>query len=111
MGRENPRWTSLPDLLMRIRSTVASIVLMLPIFAVPLLISFALGEEPDSLSFNRDVRPILSDNCFGCHGPVAKDAKAGLQLHSFESATALLGKEEDRQALVPRDLDLDLDLD
>ena len=103
MGRENPRWTSLLDLLMRIRSTVASIVLMLPVFAVPLLTSFALGEEPDPLSFNRDVRPILSDNCFGCHGPAEKDVKAGLQLHSFESATALLGKGEDRQALVPGD--------
>jgi hypothetical protein len=88
---------------MRIRSTVASIVLMLLVFAVPLLTSFALGEEPDPLRFNRDVRPILSDNCFGCHGPAAKDAKAGLQLHSFESATALLGKGEDRQALVPGD--------
>jgi len=91
------------DLLMRIRSTVASIVLMLLVFAVPLLTSFALGEELDPLSFNRDVRPILSDNCFGCHGPAAKDVKAGLQLHSFESATALLGKGEDRQALVPGD--------
>ena len=88
---------------MRIRSTLASIVLMLPVFAVPLLTTFALGEEPDPLSFNRDVRPILSDNCFGCHGPAAKDVKAGLQLDSFESATALLGKGKDRQALVPGD--------
>ena len=76
---------------------------MLPVFAVPLLTTFALGEEPDPLSFNRDVRPILSDNCFGCHGPAAKDVKAGLQLDSFESATALLGKGKDRQALVPGD--------
>ena len=55
------------------------------------------------LRFNRDIRPILSDNCFGCHGTDAHDAKAGLQLHSFEAATAPLGKGKDRQALVPGD--------
>jgi hypothetical protein len=55
------------------------------------------------LRFNRDIRPILSDNCFGCHGTDAHDAKAGLQLHSFEAATAPLGKGKDRQALIPGD--------
>lgn len=55
------------------------------------------------LSFNRDIRPILSDNCFGCHGTDAHDAKAGLQLHSFEAATRRIGKKKDRQALVPGD--------
>jgi mono/diheme cytochrome c family protein len=34
----------------------------------------------DRLSYNRDIRPILSDNCFGCHGPDAHDRKAGLRL-------------------------------
>ena len=65
--------------------------------------SSALSADEMPLSFNRDIRPILSDNCFGCHGTDAHDAKAGLQLHSFEAATAPLGKEKDRQALVPGD--------
>ena len=65
------------------------------------LISPAVCGEP--VKFNRDIRPILSDNCFGCHGTDAHDAKAGLQLHSFEAATALLGKKKDRQALVAGD--------
>jgi|694.fasta_scaffold09044_7 hypothetical protein len=34
----------------------------------------------DRLSYNRDIRPILSDNCFGCHGPDARDRKGGLRL-------------------------------
>ena len=39
------------------------------------------------LRYNRDVRPILSDKRFACHGPDAHDAKAGLQLHAVEPAT------------------------
>jgi hypothetical protein len=34
----------------------------------------------DRLSYNRDIRPILSENCFGCHGPDGHDRKAGLRL-------------------------------
>jgi hypothetical protein len=41
---------------------------------------------PDSIEFNRDVRPILSDNCFFCHGPDAKHRKAELRLDVREEA-------------------------
>ena len=34
----------------------------------------------DRLSYNRDIRPILSENCFGCHGPDEHDRKGGLRL-------------------------------
>ena len=36
----------------------------------------ALGKE---ISFDRDIRPILSDNCFHCHGPDAKKRKAQVE--------------------------------
>ena len=39
------------------------------------------------LDFNRDVRPILSDKCFKCHGPDDKNQKSKLRLDSFENAT------------------------
>ncbi len=41
---------------------------------------------PDSIEFNRDVRPILSDKCFFCHGPDAGQRQAGLRLDSYQDA-------------------------
>ncbi len=41
--------------------------------------------------FNRDVRPILSDKCYGCHGPDAVAKKIPLRLDSEAAAKADLG--------------------
>lgn len=38
------------------------------------------------VQFNRDIRPLLSDNCFNCHGPDAAKRKAGLQFDQREGA-------------------------
>jgi hypothetical protein len=51
-----------------------------------LLVGSLLAAEP--VSYNRDVRPILSDRCFACHGPDSGNRKAGLRLDQFEAATA-----------------------
>ena len=45
----------------------------------------------DDLSFNRDIRPLLSDNCFQCHGPDAESRETELRLDQREHAVADLG--------------------
>jgi hypothetical protein len=57
-----------------------------------------LGAKAE-VRFNRDVRPILSDKCFACHGPDAKNKNVPLRLDSPEAATADLGG--GRRAVAP----------
>jgi len=68
------------------------------------LLGVAVAGAADApVDFNREVRPILSDRCYGCHGPDAdKGRKAGLRLDEFAGATKVLKSGD--AAVVPGDV-------
>ena len=58
-----------------------------------------LAVQPDTLTFNHDIRPILSRHCFACHGPDSEDRQAGLRLDSSEDALKEL--DSGMRAIIP----------
>ncbi len=58
-------------------------------------------ELPERVSYNFDVRPILSDKCMTCHGPDANKREAGLRLDVAEDAYKALAENPAFHAIVP----------
>ncbi len=61
------------------------------LFFFGLLSSRVTAQEAQGLvDFDRDIRPILSDRCYFCHGPDAKQREAGLRLDMRDEALAAI---------------------
>jgi hypothetical protein len=78
-------------------SRVARVLVLLAFFLTcgPL----GLSEAQESVAFNRDIRPILSEHCFQCHGPDAQQRQGSLRLD--QSQDAVLAGDSGKTAIVP----------
>ncbi len=87
--------------------TISYLYILIPLFIGILL--HACGNAgnkintriPDQVSYNFHIRPIISDNCFACHGPDANKREAGLRLDTEEGAYAALKESQGKHAIVP----------
>jgi len=69
--------------------TLGLLLLVAPLFAAP---------PAGSVQFARDIAPILSDNCYQCHGPDAAQREAELRL---DTRSGLFGSREKQQVVTP----------
>lgn len=74
---------------------------------IPLILTFSCSTKPDQedfrlpdkISYNFDIQPILSNNCYVCHGPDSSTRQAGLRLDLREYAIRKL--EDGKRAVNP----------
>lgn len=82
----------------RLAVAVTLSVCLWPAFNAP-----ARGDAEDSISFERQVRPILSDKCFTCHGPEESSREGGFRLD--DKTSALGPADSGAHPIVPGDVE------
>ena len=70
-------------------------------FGIRFFSKFRKSSQQNAVSFNRDIRPLLSDKCFMCHGPDGNKRRVGLRLDLPSGAYGELQKNLGHFAIVP----------
>src|SRR5262245_10317280 len=65
---------------------ILSLVRIVAVFCAFALSLGACAAESGGINFDKQIRPILSDKCYACHGPDEHKRKGGLRLDRKESA-------------------------
>src|SRR6266403_800855 len=60
----------------------------------------ALFAQTPKIEFNRDIRPILSDTCYTCHGPAKSTRKADLRLDTKDGAMTVVTPHNPKDSLL-----------
>ena len=92
LGMRSPRWFAIP-----LNSVSCWVLLSI----APVAFELSSAAEARVL-FNRDIRPILSDYCFACHGPDDSSRKGDLRLDTKDGLYEETDKHE--PAVIPGDL-------
>ena len=61
----------------------------------------SVGSLPDQISYNFDVKPILSDKCYTCHGPDPKSVQGNLRLDIIDNWYRLSEEDANKQIIFP----------
>ena len=89
---------------MKYRIFTVALLMVIIVAAAVSCLNFSNNHDgltmPDLVSYNFNIRPILSDKCFKCHGPDANKREAGLRLDIADSAYAPLTETKGSFAIV-----------
>ena len=69
------------------------------------LLSASIAASQEDIRFNRDIRPLLSDRCFHCHGPDKSNRKARLRLDRADGPDGSYRIRNNSQAIKPGSLE------